>query len=296
MRIRWVAIAVLSASAAFAAPHDVAFWRDLAANDYAIPEGAALEPLVAELSEALGSTDPVLRDGVAYTTLTAWIYEQKKLDAPHLNRLVDEWSANLKRGLGESGTDSVFRRSFSALMLSTAAAYDNANSFLEAERFDRLVREALEYLAAEKDLRDYDPAKGWIHATAHTADLLKFLGRSPKLKAERQAAIAAGIQARLRSAGAVFTHGEDERLARALLSLLRRADADKALLDAWLTALPAENKALWQAPALDPAGYASVQNQRGCLRSLYAVAMADQEGRVPEALRAKILAAVMRTS
>jgi hypothetical protein len=100
----------------------------------------------------------------------------------------------------------------------------------------------------------------------------------------------------LKSAGSVFTHGEDERLAKALLSLLRRADAGKALLDPWLAALPAENKALWQTKPLDPAGYASVQNQRGCLRALYAVAMADAEGRVPEELRAKILAAVIRTS
>jgi hypothetical protein len=122
MRPAWIAIALLYASASLAGPHDAAFWKDLAAKDYAVPEGESLPQLVDELSAALGSTDPVLRDDVAYTTLSAWIYQQKKLDAAQLNRLVDEWSANLKRGIGERGTDSAFLRSFSALMLSTAAA------------------------------------------------------------------------------------------------------------------------------------------------------------------------------
>jgi hypothetical protein len=34
------------------------------------------------------------------------------------------------------------------------------------------------YLRDERDLRGFDPKKGWMHATAHTADLLAELSRS----------------------------------------------------------------------------------------------------------------------
>ena len=110
----------------------------------------------------------------------------------------------------------------------------------------RRENDALAYLAAERDLRGIEPRVGWIHATAHTADLLKFLARNPR-----------------------FTHAEDERLAAALLSVARRSDFDPAALDPWLERFVALEKRVWQqsppeVPALDAA-----QNARNLLRSLH---------------------------
>src|SRR4029453_1426853 len=98
-----------------------------------------------------------------------WIYRDQKLSPAQLREPMAEWIGNLKRGLGEQGTDSVLLRSFSALELSLLAAYDLKTPFLSQEEYDALLAAALDYLADERDVRGYDPEKGWMHSVAHTA-------------------------------------------------------------------------------------------------------------------------------
>jgi len=105
-------------------------------------------------------------------------------------------------------------------MLSVVVARDNAAPFLEKSEFRELLIAAIEYLGAEQDVRGYDPRVGWMHSAAHTADLLKFLARSRYLDREDQTRLLEAITGKLRTAAIVFAFGEDERLARGLLSLV----------------------------------------------------------------------------
>ncbi len=57
----------------------------------------------------LGSPDPEQRDGIAYPALATWIDRGVYDDL--LVGLGDGMAAGLTVGLGEDGTDSVFRRS-----------------------------------------------------------------------------------------------------------------------------------------------------------------------------------------
>jgi hypothetical protein len=120
----------------------------------------------------------------------------------------------------------------------------------------------------ERDLRGYDRDKGWIHATAHTADLLKFLGRSSRLKAADQARILDATAGKLRQGGQVFVFGENERMAAATMSLVRRSDFDQQAFVSWLARFVAQGNALWKNPQLDVVEFASVQNAKDLLRSL----------------------------
>jgi hypothetical protein len=254
-----------------AAPvHDRAFWQHLVDDDGKLPQGESAAALLRELSPFLGSPDPTLRDTFAYSLSEAWIYRDQKLTPADLRERLAEWQGNLKSGLGEQGTDSVLRRSFSALELSLLAAYDLKASFLTQTEYDTLLGAALDYLAAERDVRGYDAEKGWMHSVAHTADLLKFLARSPHLAPAGQARILSAIAAKLEATGPLV-HGEDERLARAVLSLVRRPDFDATAFRAWHAAYPARQKALWSAARLDPAGYAALGNAKHLLVSLYAL-------------------------
>src|SRR5262245_55777097 len=212
-----------------------AFWDELERNGFAVPAGESSAALLEELEPCLASPDPKLRDELEYNAAAAWIYRDKRLSDAEVRRQIATWVANLRRGIGESGTDSVFRRSFSALNLSIVAALDNARPFLERSEFESLLRAALDYLAAEKDVRGFDVEKGWIHSAAHTADLLKFLGRSRHLTAAEQPLVLDAIAAKLDAVGLVFTHGENERLARAVASLARRADLDTTAFARWLS-------------------------------------------------------------
>src|SRR5262249_36517924 len=151
-----------------------------------------------------------------------------------LRPLIARLRANLTRGIGERDTDSVFGRSFSALMLSVVVARDNADPFLDASSWHEIETAALVYLAAEQDLRGYDADKAWAHPAAPTADLLKFLGRSRYLDTAGQRQFLDAIAGKLTTASVVFTHGEDERFARAVLSLTARMDFDETRFAAWL--------------------------------------------------------------
>jgi hypothetical protein len=272
-------VAVLSAApvAAMPAPEDrdarpPAFWRGIVESHYSVPPGESAAALMAELTGLLASPDPRLRDTYGYGIAAAWIYRDTKLSPAELTALTRELEGNLDRGLGSVGTDAVFRRSFSALDLSLLAALDLKKTFLDQAEFDRLLTAALAYLAGERDLRAYDETKGWIHATAHTADLLRFLARNEKLRAEDPQRIVDAVEAKLRAADVAFVHGEDERLASALASLAARPDASPTLFDPWLARLAEDGAGLWRnEPLVDPVEYRSVQNQENAFKNLHVI-------------------------
>lgn len=255
-----------------AATHDKAYWHAVMTNDFAVPTGESIGPLVRELSGYLASPDPELRDDIAYNVLVHWIYVQDSVPARLRDKLVAKWKANLKRGIGEVGTDSVFRRSYSALMLSVIAATDiERRPILDQAAFDDLLDAALAYLHDEKDTRGFDAAKGWIHSVAHTADVLKFLGRNRKLRPRDQARILNAIGAKLAAVDHALIYGEDERLARAVVSIVARPDADLAAFDAFLTTLkpaPIEGRPT-------PAQLAVRQNRKHVAMALYALLATD---------------------
>jgi hypothetical protein len=233
----FAAVLLLAAAISTAAAppdHDVAFWRAVVAARYAPPAGEDVAALTMELAELLASPDPERRDDIAYSTLANWIFQRKIVAGATLGSLTDRLVANLTKGVGERDTDGIFRRSFSALTLAAIAARDNADPVLDAAAWHRIEQAALAYFAAEQDLRGYDAGKGWMHSAAHTADLLKFLGRSRHLDTAGQARVLTAIGTKLTTVPIVFTHGEDERMARALLSIVNRTDFDHAAFAAWL--------------------------------------------------------------
>ena len=238
--------------------HDRAFWVSLHAAGFALPAGESALPLALEAAALLGSTDPELRDGIAYEALATWVYGEQRLDAAELNQLRTTLTSNARRGLGEAMGDGLFLRSFSVLALAVLAAEDLKSPFLDSQQFDGLVELAIDELGNERDLRGYVPGKGWGHATAHCADLVKFLARSHRLRPEQQSRMVNAIAERLRSAGLVFVWGEDARLAAALTALAARSDADPAAFLAWFKRLGAEHAALWSG-AFDPVRYVPVR-------------------------------------
>ena len=136
--------------------------------------------------------------------------------------MAKQMTANLEAGLGEQGTDSVYLRTYSVLILMEIVAFDNANPFLDQADLDGFLEAALGYLLRERDLRSWVPGPGWANAIGHTADLFMMLARSPHLGATELQRILDAIADRLLTpAPAVFVHHEDERLAYAILNVLR---------------------------------------------------------------------------
>jgi Protein of unknown function (DUF2785) len=275
-----VLIAIGSGPAAVAdpVPHDKSYWQAVM-RDYAVPSGEAPLALARELSALLGSPDPELRDQIAFGILSVWLSGDVPWTDAELIALLDEWQGNLRVGPDQLGSDAVLKRSFSALCLAVLAERDLKTPFLGPQRYHALLDAALAYLAAERDLRGYDEHKGWIHATAHTADLLAALARHPDLKPAEQNQLLTGIARRLSTAPEVFTQGEQDRLAQAVTALALRPDFDATAFDAWLTALRTTTRQAARTRPLTSPALAVVQNNTYFLQALYArLSMETLEG------------------
>ncbi len=253
------------------AGHDKTYWQQIVANKYVPPAGEPLPPLVRELSGFLGSADPELRDDIGYSTLVAWIYRQKIVPVEMRRALLKEWTGNLRTGIGSRGTDAIFLRSFSALALGIHAALDNDAPWLERAEFDTLLTAAVAYLRDEVDVRGFDARKGWMHSAAHTADLLKFLARSRHLEPGQQALVLDAILEKVSRTEEVFTHGEDERLARAVLSVAARKDFDEAGFGRWA----AKFVPLGGRGAPTPVSLATTQNRKNLAVAVHTVLSTD---------------------
>jgi Protein of unknown function (DUF2785) len=262
-----------------ATPHDAAFWNSIVQNKFAVPAGESAGLLTLEIADLAASPDPVLRDDCGYEILAAWIYRDHRLSPNQLEALRRKLLPGMLFHIGESNNDTIFERSFSALYLSIVAAEDLKTPFLSRAGFQETLDAALRCYAQEKDLRGYVPGKGWAHATAHVADLLKFLGRNDKISIEQQRKIVGGIVQRLHTANQVFVWGEDARMAAALLSLTNRKDFDPAGFREWFGKLVPENRRLWKAPHIDPQAYARVRAQANVLAHLSAQVAAQKSDR-----------------
>jgi hypothetical protein len=264
------ALFVLLASALVAAQaskHDKAFWRGIAEHHFDVPKGESASALAHELSSLLASPDPELRDDLGYSIFARWIGRPNILQPDDLRTLADEWAGNLKDGIGQSGTDSVLKRSFSALCLSLLAEREAKTPFLGTSRYHQLVADATTYLQTERDLRGYDAKLGWIHATAHTSDLLQALAASPMLTSDEESGILKAVEMRLASAPEVYRQGEQDRIAQAVLAVVRRADFATGSFETWLTRIEAADKKVWE-EALTPESLARYQNHTYTLQAL----------------------------
>jgi Protein of unknown function (DUF2785) len=256
-------------AAVVASAHDRQFWESIAQQYYAVPGGESSSALARELSALLASPDSELRDDLAYSILTHWI-RAGKLSNADLISLSDEWRANLRKNIGESGNDSVLQRSFSALCLSEIAARDAKSPFLGVDRYHGLLSDALTYLNQERDLRGYEMKVGWIHATAHTADLLEALAENPALTTPEQERILNAISQRLATATVIYTHGEQDRLALAVLAIIERADFQKEAFARWLQQMQQEDAGMWKLSPIPLQEMSGYQNDSYMLESLAA--------------------------
>lgn len=245
------------------------FWTAFA-KDCAVPPGETAFGLVRESLSFLGLPDVAWRDEVSYGVLASCAYEKRALEPAQRRALVAELVPNLRRGIGESGNDGVLLRSFSALDLSILAAAENRDPALDAAGYRALLDAAFAYLWDERDLRGLEPRVGWIHATAHTADLLKFLARDSRFTPADQRRLLEGAWSKLTAPGTpVFTHAEDERLAAAIASVVRRADFAATPFEAWLAQFAPLEKQVWSQAPPDARKLDAAQNARNLLRALF---------------------------
>ena len=210
------------------------YWDQVQAADFEVPADRPLGDLTAELTTMLGSTRPEVRDGTAYPALATWL--ERGVYDDLLPGLGDGMVAGLSVGLGESGTDSVFRRSFSALVLAECLERDSSQHLLRDSTVIEWGDRIAVWFLAERDSRGFVPDKGWAHAIAHGADAIGALGASPHLAGPEHAVLLDVLAERLlqQPADEPLTAGEPDRIAAAVLRILRHDTLAVDDLEPWV--------------------------------------------------------------
>jgi hypothetical protein len=209
------------------------YWEQVRATGLAVPTDRPLDDLTAELTRMLGDPDPARRDGIAYPALTTWLDRGVYDDL--LTGLGDGMALGLLVGLGGVGDDSVFRRSWSALVLGRCIERDNDRPLLPGGKVlewgDRLAT----WLLRERDLRGHVPGKGAALAVAHGAEALSALASSPHLGTPELTVVLDVVADRvLARTDELFTRGEPDRLAMVTMAVLRRNVVPLSVVEPWI--------------------------------------------------------------
>jgi hypothetical protein len=269
------------------------YWRQVQEADFEVPVDRPLDDLTAELTRMLGSNDPVVRDGTAYPALATWTSRGVYDDL--LSGLGDGMAAGLAVGLGEPESDTVFRRSFSVLVLGECVARDNAAGLVPPGKVLEWGDRISTWYLRERDLRGYVPGKGWAHAVAHGADAIGTLAESPHLGQAELTVLLDVIADRLTMpVETQFVSGEPDRMAAATMNVLRRNVVPLSVLEPWVVRLASAATA--RAPrGTDP--FLRRGNSESFLRALYLqLALAPHPPAVRPDLLLVVVDALRRTN
>jgi hypothetical protein len=159
----------------------------------------------------------------------------------------NELLENLGHGLGERGADSVFLRTFSALIVGVIVSQDEIRrikrekgreSFLSYERFGGWYEASKKYVLDEKDYRGYIPGKGWAHSISHGGDLLRdFAFHSFTSRAEHLDILNILSTQLTTNTEEIYVNNDDNRLARIVVTIMLREELVLADYENWLNDL-----------------------------------------------------------
>lgn len=212
--------------------------QQIRAVDFATDQVERPYELALYMMQHIGSPDPVLRDELIYMTMATWI-GQNVFSDEQLKNLLDIAldDEHLFYRIGEQGTDSVFTRTFSVLILPPILSVDRQRSFLQQEDMAWVLERLTTYLKGEKDVRGYVEDKGWAHAPAHAADAVEDLAQSPYLESADLQELLQALSIKVMESSVAYIYDEDQRMAQAAVTILSRNLLEQEELAGWIEQL-----------------------------------------------------------
>ncbi|WP_306953373.1 DUF2785 domain-containing protein [Alicyclobacillus tolerans] len=232
-------------------------------SDCRLPIGTDPLAFCLALVENFRSTDARLRDRLSYSLLARLLTEYhvlSVLDRQTLLKVALD-DQHLFYRIGESGTDSVFIRAFSILVVPLILNPDIEHQQLSADLVHDTIRSVLSYAREERDRRGYIDGKGWAHTIAHTADALDSCAQHPFATESERMDVLHRVADLATVANPIYFQ-EDDRLA---------FTASRIIEKGWVTANALED---WMGRFIKPEGpepddTIRLTNLEHFLRSLY---------------------------
>ncbi len=187
--------------------------------------------LLQEMLAHIGSVDAELRDHLIYRTFIE-LLSDNLLTPQQLHYLFETAISEdfLYLHIGEKATDSVFTRSFSALLVAGLLAKDAELLVLNDDDLHIFFKKIGRYLLLEQDIRGYVQDKGWAHSIAHGADLAATTIKHPKFDLQYAPSILHALKL-VTWKDNVYINDEEERLINIVDALLQQNYSEEALIE-----------------------------------------------------------------
>jgi len=198
--------------------------------------------LVKSMMHFIGTTDSDLRDNLIYSTFFQLALDNQ-LEHELLSDLLDHCLSDdmLFKGIGENGTDTVFTRAFTSLVIAVILYKDNEDDFLPKNAVYKTKDHLINYINSENDLRGFVPGKGWAHSIAHVADAFDELILNNKIEQKDLLDMLRPLWEKILVSDSVYVHGEDERMVTPILAMLEKG-VNIGEIEQLLKGIPAELK------------------------------------------------------
>ena len=139
--------------------------RQIIESGFQLPTRHSLELALPHLLRDLGSPDTTVRAD-ALTIFSYWIDNDRFLEKEWVS-LLDKSLNRMRYKLGYSGDDSVFVRSYAALLLLELFHHNLEKPFFGSPRLELVYNIVTEVFLGEQDYRAVVQGIGWAYATPH---------------------------------------------------------------------------------------------------------------------------------
>lgn len=208
-------------------------------NEYELTEEEKVNDYIPLMLKYIGDIDSELRDDLIYATFCEWICEEKYLNKDDLIHilLVSMDENHLFYHIGNDEDNTVFTRTFSALVVVLILFEHRKNPFLEYNLFIKTKDNLILYYQEEKDLSGFIGKAGWAHGAAHGADAMDELVQCKESDEAVYQEVLGAIQKVLFNGKYNFCNEEDERIARVILRIIKGNYMSYNSLSNWIEGL-----------------------------------------------------------
>ncbi|GEN52694.1 DUF2785 domain-containing protein [Halobacillus faecis] len=181
------------------------------------------QEVISSMMAHIGSLDAKLRDDLIFSTFAQVIVEKNQLGAELMGEMMDLCVQDLLfKGIKERGTDTVFTRSFTSLLMALLLYRDKEDDFLSGTKVVEVKEAFLRYLSLEEDYRGYVKEKGWAHSIAHVADAVDELVKNKKTDSDAYPELFRALWSKVLIYDHAYIHGEEERILTPFMEMLNR--------------------------------------------------------------------------
>lgn len=226
------------------------------------------ENLFESMLENIGTTDGYLRDNIYLMRLVEML-ESEPFTNEKLIAYTEICLEQIKYGLGEINSDSVFKRSFSALVLYYLAVINQQRNFLSNDLKQQIMQESIYLFKNEQDIRGYVKGKGWAHSIAHYSDLIAGLVTSDFYDSKYNEEILDVLNINLQKLNvdkSCYIDDEEERMLFIVFAML---DKQRISEEAYINWLNDSNKLMLNQTSKNLEGFRIRTNYKHFYQSMY---------------------------